>query len=78
MQPMSEFLKSMQESIGLIAQEAGVVVEHLWVVLTKQQFMYGLQGLIKGVVSVIFGLFVAGGWGEFRRQRCRPGIRRRS
>jgi len=59
MQPMSEFLKSMQESIGLIAQQAGVLVDHLWIVLTKQQFLYGLQEGVKGVIAIIFSVFVA-------------------
>jgi Co/Zn/Cd efflux system component len=35
------------------------LVEHLWIILTKQQVLYGLQQFFKGAIGVIVALIAA-------------------
>ncbi len=54
-----ELVKSIGDTFTLIATQAGVIVERLWIILTKQQFLYGLKQALYGAIVIGLGLWFA-------------------
>lgn len=59
MEQANTILESISKNITAIAAQAGVLAEHLWFILTKQQVLYGLQQLLKGLFGVAIALIAA-------------------
>ncbi len=59
MEQTTMILEGIQKNITMIATQAGVLVERLWLILTKQQVLYGVQQLLKGLFGVLIALVVA-------------------
>lgn len=43
-------------SVQKLAEQAGVLLTHLWVIFTRQQLILGLQELLGGLAMIIGGL----------------------
>lgn len=58
--PFFDFLKSTTElltsSLTVLAEKAGLLLTHLWVIFTKQQLILGLQELLSGIFLFVGGL----------------------
>jgi hypothetical protein len=52
MEQTNTLLNSIQQNMSLIASQAGVLVERLWLILTKQQVLLGIQEFLKGIFSI--------------------------
>lgn len=61
MEQTNMFLGEIQKNMTAIASTAGVLIGHLWVILTKQQVLLGLQQFAKGVFALGFAIGV-GKW----------------
>lgn len=59
MDQTNAMLENIKQSILVITQQAGVFIEKFWIILTKQQFLYGLQTFTKGIVGFLFGFMLA-------------------
>ena len=65
-----ELLKTIQDTFTLIATQAGVLVERLWIILTKQHFLYGLKQALYGGVVVGLGIWVAHLMGAVKQNKA--------
>ncbi len=57
MQETSNVLQTISESLSTIATQAGMIIERLWLILTKQQVLYGLQKALLGLLTVAGGVW---------------------
>ncbi len=69
MEQTNTILEEIQKNISLIASQAGVLVGHLWVILTKQQVLYGLQKFLLGAFGVGIGIIFARMIGGLKKSR---------
>lgn len=45
------------EKVGELAKMAGMVLQHMWVIFTRQQMLLGLQTFVKGVFFLVVSYF---------------------
>lgn len=45
------------EGVGKLAEQAGVLLSHLWIVFTRQQLILGLQEFLTGLAMLIASIF---------------------
>jgi predicted Kef-type K+ transport protein len=57
MQETTNVLKTISDSLSVIATQAEVVIKQLWLILTKQQVLLGLQRAVIGIVVASGGLW---------------------
>lgn len=69
MNQIQDVMKTVQEGITLIATQAGMVVEHLWIILTKQQILYGLQEFLFGLMGIGFALIIARAMDQLKKTK---------
>lgn len=59
MEQTNTLLDSISQNITVIASTAGVLVQRLWFILTKQQVLIGLQQFIMGILGIVGALAFA-------------------
>lgn len=62
---MWQALTNISNNIGIIftkiAHQAGIAFTHIWIVLSKQQLILGLQDLLRGLVLVVIAIVMGFG-----------------